>query len=133
MATLHAPQQQTKKPQHTKSVVNTHSMQECIQNCLECFQSCTALTAHCLGMGGEHAGKEHITLLQTCAAICETSVKFMSLDSEFHHETCRVCAMVCEKCAEDCERIGANDETMLECAEVCRRCAKSCEKMSQQH
>ncbi|QDK38151.1 four-helix bundle copper-binding protein [Bdellovibrio sp. NC01] len=108
----------------------TSAMQQCIDNCTECSHLCLQLVPHCLDMGGEHASSEHISILQICSLICETSAKLMTLDSEFHHDLCRLCAEVCKACATDCERLAQGDEMMIDCVEVCRRCAESCERMS---
>jgi hypothetical protein len=61
-----------------------------------------------------------------CATICETSAKFLMSGSDLHKETCRACAVVCTRCADDCERVG----DMEECVTACRRCAKTCEAMA---
>ncbi|MEK2646240.1 four-helix bundle copper-binding protein [Bdellovibrio sp. BCCA] len=115
----------------TSEFFKSHAgMEECIANCAECFQVCTRLIPHCLHLGGEHAGAEHINLLSICAAICETSVRFMLAESEFHEDTCAVCAKVCDACADDCERIDGGDYMMKECIEICRECAESCRKMA---
>ena len=105
-------------------------MRECIQECHHCHDVCMETISHCLQMGGEHAEPRHIQLLLDCAEICQTSANFMLRMSEFHGQTCGVCADVCERCAEDCERFG-DDEMMQQCAEACRRCASSCREMAQ--
>ena len=105
------------------------SMQECIDRCQSCQEICLAAVTHCLEKGGKHAGPEHIRMLLACAEICDTSARFMLLDSEFNGRTCDVCAEVCEACAEDCESM-AEDEVMQQCADVCRRCAESCRQMA---
>jgi hypothetical protein len=61
-----------------------------------------------------------------CAEICQTSANFMLSGSELHKLTCGVCAKVCRRCAEDCERVGEMDP----CVEACRACADSCERMA---
>lgn len=104
-------------------------MQTCIQNCTLCHQICTQTLQHCLQMGGEHAAADHVKLLLSCAEICETSANFMLLGSDFHVETCGVCADVCDRCAQDCDR-WPDDEVMKICADACRRCAQSCRKMA---
>lgn len=113
--------------------IGTH-MDECIDNCLACYRSCTELISHCLSMGGEHSSEDHIGLLTTCASICQTSATFMIYNSDYHRETCRLCSKVCTTCAEDCERIAEGedgmDQEMLDCAALCRQCAESCERMS---
>lgn len=81
-------------------------MSECIENCLECFRICEETVPHCLTKGGEHANASHVTMLSNCAAICQTSAKFMLSGSELHVHTCEACATVCERCANECERFA---------------------------
>jgi hypothetical protein len=105
-------------------------MDECIQNCLDCYRACLATVPHCLTRGGEHASQAHITMLLECAELCQTSARLMLIQSTIHGEVCGVCATACERCAEDCQRMGAGDAKMLNCADVCSRCAKTCDSMS---
>jgi len=104
-------------------------MQQCIQNCTECHNTCVATVTHCLQMGGPHAEATHIRLLLDCAEICATSANFMLRGSDLHGRTCGVCAEVCARCAEACARFGA-DPQMQACADMCRRCAESCRRMA---
>jgi hypothetical protein len=55
----------------------TPDMRQCIANCLDCHSLCVETAAHCLTMGGEHAGPKHQRLLHDCAQICQTSADFM--------------------------------------------------------
>lgn len=104
------------------------SMQACIENCIQCFKTCEQAIIHCLTMGGKHVEVEHMKGLQACAEICETSAKFMMLQSSFHTQTCGVCADVCRACAESCEKLGGSE--MQECANACRKCVESCSAMA---
>jgi ferredoxin len=105
----------------------SRAMQDCINECLTCYQVClgTAMT-HCLEAGGEHTKPAHFRLISACAEICRTSAHFMLLNSPHHRHVCGECAEICEQCAKDCERIG----DMQDCVEACRRCAKSCRAMA---
>ncbi len=105
------------------------SMQQCIDECLNCHSICLETVAHCLQQGGKHAEARHIRLLLDCAEICQTSANFMLRGSDLHTRTCAVCAEVCERCAESCDQFG-NDTRMQACAEACRRCAESCRQMA---
>lgn len=105
-------------------------MRKCIEHCLDCHALCEETITHCLGLGNEHASAGHIGLLRDCSAICSTSGDFMLRESGWHVETCRICAMICDECAEACERMGQGDAVMKRCAELCRRCAESCAAMS---
>ena len=102
-------------------------MKACIEECLRCYSVCLATAMnHCLEMGGEHAKKEHFTLMMACAEICRTSAHFMLLGTPHHKHTCGECAEICTQCADDCERLGDMDE----CVRACRSCAESCRAMA---
>lgn len=107
-------------------------MRECIDNCINCHAVCAETISHCLSMGGEHASPNHIKLLQDCAQICMTSADFMLRMSDYHPQTCGVCADICEACAEECEGMASGDgaDFMQRCADACRKCAESCRRMS---
>lgn len=122
----------TKRAKAAEETIYTRNddMQECIDNCTDCFQVCEQMITHCLSKGGEHASANHIRLLVDCAEACKTSVGFMLRNSPYHHLTCGVCAQICTACADDCETMN-DDEMMKECIEICRRCATSCAAMAQ--
>ena len=105
----------------------SQEMQNCIAECLRCYQTCRQdAMNHCLETGGKHVEPEHFRLMTSCAEICRTAADFMLTHSSLHGATCAACAEVCEACAESCARIGG----MEECVEACRRCADSCQKMA---
>ena len=108
----------------------SREMQQCIQECLDCYSACTTTAAHCLEMGGKHAARQHQTALLDCATICQTSADFMLRGSPMHARVCGVCAEACRQCEEECRRMADGDEMMLQCAEACRRCGESCERMA---
>ncbi len=81
------------------------TMQDCIKDCLDCHAVCLATVSHCLRKGGEHAAPDHIRMLQDCAQICSTSADFMLRASPLHQMTCRICAGICEMCADDCTQV----------------------------
>ena len=108
-----------------------NAAQECIGHCSGCHNICVNTIAHCLDMGGEHANRAHIGLLQDCADACRMSTDLMLRGSTFHPQMCGLCAEICERCAEDCERLGQDDEVMMNCAALCRRCAESCRAMAE--
>jgi hypothetical protein len=108
----------------------SREMQDCIQHCHTCQDACLMCAPHCLGMGGEHAGREHQTMLHDCADICGTAARFMGRGSHHHAHVCRECAEICNQCADACERLGGADAMMKQCAAACRTCAASCERMA---
>lgn len=102
-------------------------MQGCIDECLECYQSClgTAMT-HCLETGGKHVEPAHFRLMMACAEMCRTAAHFMLLNSPHHQHVCRECAEICAECAKDCKRVGG----MNDCVRACNLCAESCWAMA---
>lgn len=107
-----------------------NALQECIGHCSGCHNLCVNTISHCLDLGGKHAAREHIQLLQDCADICATAANFMLRGSAYHRQICGVCAEICQRCAEDCEQLGPTDEVMQHCALLCRRCADACREMA---
>src|SRR2546421_9402747 len=100
-------------------------MTRCIHDCHDCQDACTATAQHCLRKGGMHAEARHLRLLADCAEICQTAANFMARASDHHHAICSICSVICEACAESCERVGG-DEEMRSCAAMWRRWAESC-------
>lgn len=102
-------------------------MERCIENCLSCHRIClSAMTNHCLAVGGPHVAPEHLKLMMDCVQICQTSADFMTRSSTFHTAICDTCATICEACAQSCLEVGDMDD----CVEACRRCAESCRQMA---
>lgn len=138
---------------NTGTLDHKNMMQQCIENCTTCHQVCLETFNYSLWLGGRYNESVHLRLLLDCVEICQTSANFMLRGSDLHRETCRACAVVCENCAQDCERYtvpgggsGApmsshsghspvskenTDEQLKYCAEVCRTCAKSCREMAE--
>ena len=108
-----------------------HALQECIGHCSGCHNLCVNTIAHCLDLGGKHAAREHIGLLQDCADICATTADLMLRGSAYRRQLCGVCAEICQRCAEDCEQLAPTDGVMQQCAVVCRRCSEACREMAQ--
>lgn len=106
------------------------NMEQCIRDCLACYEECTSCLPHCLAQGGKHAEQKHLILMMECAQMCETSARFMQLKGQFAYEHCQLCAKICDACAESCSKVDLNDSMMQKCAEVCRKCADSCRSMA---
>ena len=113
---------------HHSAEHRTSEMNTCIDSCMHCHAVCLETINYCLSMGGSHADARHITLLASCADICQTSADTMLRGSDVHSYTCAACASISEQCADSCSRLG--DPEMAKCAEACRRCADSCADMS---
>jgi len=110
----------------------TKEMEECIQNCTDCHNTCTRTAIHLIGAeaDGRTAEPQHYRMLLDCAEMCATCADFMLRASEFHAYLCTVCAEICKKCQKLCAAGAATDSDEDTCASVCARCAESCARMS---
>lgn len=104
--------------------------QDCIKACSDCENECVASIQYCLKQGGEHAAPDHIRLLTDCGDICELAAKYMLGKSEFDKKACSLCADLCVRCAESCEKFKG-DARMEACAKTCRDCADVCRRFVQ--
>jgi hypothetical protein len=114
----------------TRTTQHAHTMEECIENCTNCHRVCLETAArHFAGESAPKLDERMVRLLLDCADICRTSADFMIRGSDLHQHTCRACAAICARCADECDRRG-EDPYMAACAEICRRCAASCAEMA---
>jgi hypothetical protein len=105
----------------------TKEMEDAVASTLECSQVCAETMTHCLKVGGDHAEASHINLLSDCSKICEVAANFMERESPFHLELCGISAMICDACAQSCQKLGG--EEMERCAKACSHCAETCRSM----
>jgi hypothetical protein len=112
---------------HTAEHAVAIEMQQCIDECLNCWEVCVRTMEHCFELRGKHVEATQIRTLSDCAAICQTTAGFMLRGSQFHARICGVCAEVCRECE---RRRTGDDEVMQRYADACRRCAESCERMA---
>lgn len=120
----------TTTPSTSKSKPSA-GMDQCIQNCLECYKKCLSAISQILKEKSGHDHRHLIESLQDCAEICQTSANFMIRDSHMHSETCGACAAICEHCADECRKVSGHD-FLKECADACAKCAATCGQMAQQ-
>lgn len=100
-------------------------IQQCIQNCLACHETCAQMAAADRQAGGDHASKEHIHMLQDCAELCLTTAHFLQHGSALAGYVCLASAQVTTICANECEETGHTD-----CANACRNVAWSCNQLT---
>ncbi|MCF6157067.1 MAG: four-helix bundle copper-binding protein [wastewater metagenome] len=108
----------------------SQELDQCIKDCLECYNVCIKTISHCLQMGGKHAGAGHISLLRDCADVCRANTDLMLRNSGWSGRTCSLCADICIECASNCEKF-TDDQIMRECANVCNHTAESCRKVAE--
>lgn len=101
-----------------------NNYQSCIEACMDCIAACKHCASSCLREKDVTAMATCIRTDLECAAMCEAAVTLMSMDSAFAHEACRLCADICNACAEECEKHPMDH--CKKCAAACRYCAEEC-------
>ena len=105
-------------------------MDQCKENCHQCFEVCSLTLNYCVAKGGNHVDPAHVSLLMDCIEICRVSEVFLMNGSKYHVLTCGACTRICDDCATSCLSFDDPDGVMAECAAVCTKCAESCAEMS---
>lgn len=79
-------------------VAEAVDIQQCVRSCLDCADICTA-TAH---LAVRRAGQNIEVLramVETCARACDLCAEECA---KHEHEHCRLCAVMCRECSDDC-------------------------------
>ncbi|MCS1350822.1 four-helix bundle copper-binding protein [Mechercharimyces sp. CAU 1602] len=103
------------------------TVQQCIDACLNCAQSCRICLTACLHEPDVANRIECIRTLQDCIDICDSAVRFMTANSPYAMQVCDLCATICSACAQQCTQM--QDEHCQMCATHCQECADACRSM----
>ena len=110
------------------STNSTDKFQTCIDACNRSEQACYECFKACLNEPDVNARKICISILVECAQMCQMSSAMMSMNGQFMKEHCKLCATICDKCAQECEMF--KDDHCTKCAAECKKCANECRSMS---
>jgi hypothetical protein len=102
----------------------------CIDDCLECFATCTSCADADLAEPDVQEMVRCVRLCLDCADFCGTTgrvlIRRTDPDLGVIRAAVEACAVSCRACAEECEKHAHHHEHCRLCAEVCRRCEQSC-------
>jgi hypothetical protein len=115
-------------PEDYMQILKQEKYQSCIEACFSCAESCEACATACLRESDVSRLARCIQLDRDCADICAVAGRYMSRDSEYAKNMCRVCADVCDACAAECDKHKSMEHCRI-CAESCRACASECRRM----
>jgi len=99
-----------------------------IYACNRCSQACYECLDVCLNEQDINPKKNCMKILIECAKVCEMAVGLMAMNADFAEDYCKICATICDKCAQECKMV--QDEHCQKCAQECTTCAEECNKMS---
>lgn len=101
-----------------------------IEEAFTCAQACITCADACLAEKDMPQLAQCIRLNADCADTCETLGRLASRRTGLNKDVLRgaveLCAMACDRCAEECERHAGLHRHCAVCAEACRRCARQC-------
>ena len=102
--------------------------QQLIAMLQECAWTCNVCSIACMNEKNAKDLARCIRLDLDCAEICRTISVLAERSSESLNIIVPVCAVMCNRCAEECEK-HMHMEHCRSCAEVCRQCALACQQM----
>lgn len=105
----------------------TDTSQACIDACNTCADACDRCATACLQEHDIAMMARCIRLDMDCTAICRLAAGWIARGSDFAQPLCRLCAQVCQACADECGRHTHGH--CQRCAEACRACAAACQAM----
>lgn len=124
---------------HTHEMISTHpdvrgntndSLIRCIDECLDCMQTCRVCADACLGEEAVQQLTQCIRLNLDCADACAATAALAGRRTGSNEAVIRamleVCADACRTCGEECERHAREHDHCRICAETCRSCEAAC-------
>jgi hypothetical protein len=113
--------------------INIDPLVTCIEACHDCVQACTTCADACLAEEMVAELRRCIRTNLDCAEICGATADVLSRLTEPEASVVRAqleaCALVCNACAEECERHAKKHEHCRVCAASCRRTEKICQQL----
>ena len=104
------------------------SYPSCVAACNACADACDHCSTACLQEGEVNKLTRCIALDMDCAAICRLAASFVSRDSGFAKQLCKLCAEICQACGDECAKHAMGH--CQDCAKACHRCAQECTGMA---
>lgn len=105
----------------------------CVEECLDCFASCTACADACLAESDLPDLVRCIRVNLDCADACDATgrivIRQTAPDLRLIREMVEACAAACVACAQECDLHAAHHEHCRVCAAVCRRCQQACDDL----
>lgn len=101
-----------------------NNFEEIIHTLNECVIACETCAAACLEEENVKKMSNCIKLDRDCADICSLGVQLLARNSGLSESYIGLCADICSKCAEECEK-HEHDHCRI-CAEACRKCEETC-------
>lgn len=98
----------------------------CVAACEEAIEACRECIA---GMAGLESSNDCPACCSECLRVIGLTLEMMGSNGKFLAQYWRLCAEVCDWCAEQC---GAHEhDHCRRCAETCQVCAAECRKLSE--
>ena len=107
--------------------MDTQSLKECINACLECAMACEKSAGAWVKDLKNEAVKQFVKLGLDCSDVCIITASFMSRSSKHTPQMALECAQICEAYSTECEKFAQND-LFSRCEKACKDCAEACKR-----
>ena len=124
---------------HAQQMISTHpqaqggvneALIQCIEECYDCSQTCTACADACLGEAMVQQLTQCIRSCLDCADVCivagQVATRRTGANERLIAGMLDVCWDACRLCAKECERHAQTMEHCRICAEACLACGRAC-------
>jgi hypothetical protein len=101
---------------------------ELIRKLADCISACEMCMDSCLKEDDIKSMVDCIRTDRDCARICTMMLGLISSNSPQAGRWITECEMMCNICAEECEKHDMDH--CIECAKACRECAEACHQYS---
>lgn len=101
--------------------------QECIDACIKTMNACNYSYVSSLKAYHLEVLRDSIRLHRECADICSFAIQAMTRQSPFVVSILRLCAEICEACAEESRKHV--HMPCQSCIEACSACAEACRQI----
>ena len=104
---------------------------EILQELSACAMACNICYQACLNEEDVSMMARCIELDRECADMCQLTASLLARDSENTDTFLKLCADLCDLCAEECKK--HDQEHCKECAHACSKCAVVCRSYQPQN
>lgn len=107
--------------------INEQSSQDqCIKDCMECFEHLTRAVGHCLRK--DYLNGEHLKNFFEGIDLCRVNSTLLLSHSDLALEHGQITAKICDICAKNC--FSYQDEFLHQVGIICEQTANSCRQLA---
>jgi hypothetical protein len=108
--------------------MNSMRFRDCIEVCMSCATACQYCATECLKEEDVKLMSLCIAINRECALVCTATAQLLAIGSENATALCKLCAEICEACANECGKFQQMKHCR-DCTKECLTCYEECRGM----